>query len=146
MSSKRFGILLSLYFVAVFVGIGGMQMYGVNAGVLTSYGADLFAPPWIYLMARMGRAKMSQWRALIVVFVGCVVWEWAQLFDFSGTPLAITRGTFDPLDILAYAVGLSACFAVDVRWLTPKQLVPGPRPSVGVGFDAASSSRRESPG
>jgi hypothetical protein len=127
MTPRRFAILLNDYFVAVFVGIGGMQMYGVNAGALTNYGADLFAPPCIYFVARTGRKKMSAVRALVVVFGGCVVWELAQRYDFSGTPLAITRGAFDPLDILSYAVGLAACFALDVRWLTPRGLVPGTR-------------------
>jgi hypothetical protein len=128
-TSRQFGRLLNAYFVAVFVGIGGLQMYGVNAGLLTSYGADLLAPPWLYLMFRMGRRKIRPVPALLVVFLGCLAWELAQLRDFSGTPLAISRGTFDPLDIIAYAAGLLAIFAIDLLWLTPNNLVPGPRPS-----------------
>jgi hypothetical protein len=122
-ASRRFGTFLNVYFVAVFVGIGGLQMYRVNAGALTSYGADLLAPPWIYLMFRSGRWRMGPLTALLVVFGGCLGWEWAQRHDFSGTPLAITRGTFDPLDILAYAVGLLVCFAVDIYWLRPKRVM-----------------------
>ncbi|HEY5544996.1 MAG TPA: hypothetical protein VIK50_02985 [Gemmatimonadaceae bacterium] len=125
LASRPFGIFLNVYFFAVFVGIGGLQMYGVNAGVLTSYGADLLAPPWIYLMFRGGRWRMRPVRALLVVLGGCLAWEWAQRYDFSGTPLAITRGSFDWLDILAYATGLLVCFAVDVLWLTPKGLMAG---------------------
>lgn len=124
MTSRQFGILLNVYFVAVFVGIGGLQMYHVRAGALTSYGADLLAPPWMYMMFRMGRWKLGPVSALLVVFLGCLAWELAQRHDFSGTPLAITRGTFDPLDIAAYAAGLVVTFVIDLVWLRPRHLVP----------------------
>ena len=45
---------LNLYAAIVFVGIGGLQMYRVNAGWLTNYGADLLAPPYLYLASRGG--------------------------------------------------------------------------------------------
>jgi hypothetical protein len=137
LASRPFGIFLNVYGLAVFVGIGGLQMYGVDAGVLTSYGADLFAPPWIYLMFRIGRWRMRPVSALLVVFCGCLAWEWAQRYDFSGTPLVITRGTFDWLDIVAYATGLLVCFGIDVLWLTPKGLM-ATRPEV-----AARNERRK---
>ena len=115
MTSRAHRFLLNTYFVLVFVGIGGLQMYHVDAGLLTSYGADLFAPPYLYVMFRQGRLRLSPLVALLTVFGGCALWEWAQRYDFGGTPLAITRGTFDPLDIVAYAVGLIVCYVVDVR-------------------------------
>ncbi|HUF29724.1 MAG TPA: hypothetical protein VMM77_03595 [Gemmatimonadaceae bacterium] len=144
MATRRFSIFLNVYFLAVFVGIGGLQMYGVNAGVLTSYGADLLAPPWIYLMFRGGRWRMGPLRALLLVFCGCLAWEWAQRYDFSGTPLAITRGTFDPLDILAYATGLLVCYAVDVLWLTPKGLMAA-RPGAPAADDIAGAGSAACP-
>jgi hypothetical protein len=144
LASRPFGIFLNVYFLAVFVGIGGLQMYGVNAGVLTSYGADLLAPPWSYLMFRSGRWRLRPVRALLVVFGGCLVWEWAQRYDLSGTPLAITRGTFDWLDILAYATGLLVCFAADVLWLTPKGLMAA-RPAVAAMDDVSGAGNEASP-
>jgi len=115
---RRNQLILNGYFVLVFVGIGGLQMYHVDAGPLTDYGADLLAPPYLYVMFRQGRLRLGSLGALITVFGGCALWEWAQRYDFTGTPLAITRGTFDPLDLAAYAAGLIICFIVDVRWFS----------------------------
>ena len=123
--ARRYNVALNLYFVAVFVGIGGLQMYRVDAGFLTNYGADLLAPPYLYLMLRAGRLRLRPLTALGVVLGGCCLWELLQRFDLSGTPLAITRGRFDPFDLLAYAVGLLAVYVLDVRWLRPRGLVPG---------------------
>jgi hypothetical protein len=129
---RRYNLALNFYFVAVFVGIGGLQMYRVNAGFLTNYGADLLAPPYLYLMLRGGRMRLSSLTALGVVLGGCFVWEWLQRFDLTGTPLAITRGRFDPFDLLAYSLGLLAVYVLDVRWLRPRGLVPARRqPSRG---------------
>ncbi|HEX9730250.1 MAG TPA: hypothetical protein VGA37_17280 [Gemmatimonadales bacterium] len=125
--SRRYAIFLNIYFVAVFVGIGGLQMYRVNAGFLTNYGADLLAPPYLYLMLRGGRLRLGSLSALTVVLGGCFLWEWMQHYDLSGTPLVITRGRFDPFDLLAYTLGLLASYAVDVRWLRPRGILPGPR-------------------
>lgn len=108
---------LNLYFVIVFGCIGGLQMFRVNAGPLTNYGADLLAPPYLYLMFRSGRYRLGPHAALGLVLSGCCLWEWLQRFDLSGTPLAITRGRFDPLDLLAYAVGLVLVCSIDLRWL-----------------------------
>jgi hypothetical protein len=121
---RRYAIFLNIYFVAVFVGIGGLQMYRINAGFLTNYGADLLAPPYLYLMLRGGRLRLCSLTALTVVLGGCFLWEWMQRYDFDGTPLAITRGHFDPFDLLAYTMGLLAMFVVDVRWLRPRQILP----------------------
>lgn len=125
--SRRFAIILNIYFVAVFVGIGGLQMYRVNAGFLTNYGADLLAPPYMYLTSRGGRFRLTSLTALPAVLGGCFLWEWMQRYDLVGTPLAITRGKFDPFDLLAYTVGLLVIYAVDVRWLRPRGLLPGSR-------------------
>jgi hypothetical protein len=114
--SRRHAIFLNIYFVAVFVGIGGLQMYRVDAGFLTNYGADLLAPPYMYLMFRGGRLRLRSLTALIAVLGGCFLWEWMQRYDLSGTPLAITRGRFDPFDLLAYTLGLLVTYVVDVRW------------------------------
>lgn len=124
---RRYRFILNIYFVAVFVGIGGLQMYKVNAGLLTNYGADLFAPPYMYLMFRGGRFRLRSLTALAVVLGGCFLWEWMQRYDLAGTPLAITGGRFDPFDLLAYAVGLLVIYVVDVRWLRPRRILPDSR-------------------
>jgi hypothetical protein len=125
--SRRYSLFLNLYFVAVYVGIGGLQMYRINAGFLTNYGADLLAPPYLYLMLRGGRFHLGSLAALTTVLGGCFLWEWMQRYDFAGTPLAITRGRFDPFDLLAYTVGLVAIYGMDIRWLQPRQILPRSR-------------------
>jgi hypothetical protein len=124
---KLWDIGLTVYFLVVFVGIGGLQMYRVNAGWLTSYGADLLAPPYLYVMFRSGRLRLSALTALAVVLGSCFLWEWLQRYDLGGTPLGITHGTFDPVDLLAYTVGLLATYVVDVRWSHPRRTLPSSR-------------------
>lgn len=125
--SRRYQIILNIYSVAVFVGIGGLQMYRINAGFLTNYGADLLAPPYLYLVLRGGRLRLGSLTALAVVLGGCFLWEWMQRYDLAGTPLGITRGSFDPLDLLAYTLGLLLSYIVDIRWLRPRGILPGSR-------------------
>ncbi|MGE0353403.1 MAG: hypothetical protein AB7Q69_09200 [Gemmatimonadales bacterium] len=115
---------LNIYSLFVFVGIGGLQMYRVHAGLLTDYGADLLAPPIPYLVGRAGRLHLRPLSALLLVLGGCFLWEWLQRYDLGGTPLAITRGHFDPYDLLAYTIGLLVCYAVDLRWLVPRGMLP----------------------
>lgn len=131
-SRRRYRFFLNLLALVAFAGIGGMQMFGVDGGPVTNFGADLLAPPILYFSTREGygsRRNGRVWRmgplgSLLLVFGLCALWEVAQMFDFSGTPLAVTRGTFDPLDLLAYAAGLVAAYYVDVRWLAPSGITP----------------------
>lgn len=134
--SRRYAIFLNIYFVAVFVGIGGLQMSRVSAGFLTNYGADLLAPPYLYLALRGGRLRLRPLTALTAVLGGCFLWEWLQRYDLAGTPLAITRGRFDPLDLLAYTLGLLVVYVVDIRWLRPRGVLPaGRRPRTNPGIE-----------
>lgn len=126
LTRRRYDALLTAYFIAVFVGIGGLQMYRVDAGLLTDYGADLLAPPWWYLMLRGGRPRVHPLALLGFVLGGCFLWEWLQRFDLAGTPLVITHGHFDPFDLLAYTVGSLAVYVLDVRWLRPRGLLSAP--------------------
>lgn len=107
-------------------------MFSVDGGFLTNYGADLLAPPYLYLAFRGGRRRWRPLTAFSVVLGGCVLWEWLQRYDLLGTPLAISRGRFDPYDLAAYTVGLLICYAVDLRWLRPHGLLPSaPDPPAG---------------
>lgn len=126
MTARGFGIFLNVYFVVVFAGIGGMQMFGVHAGPITDYGADLLAPPWMYFAFQTGLWRLRPLSSLTTVLVGCVLWEFAQRHDFSGTPLVITRGTFDPLDLASYAIGVGVAYWLDRAVLRPRRLFPPP--------------------
>jgi hypothetical protein len=105
--------------------VGALQMLGVQAGALTSYGADLFAPIALYASFRSNGTLLKWFMkqplrpavAAAVVISGCVAWELCQRYDFRNTPLAITHGRFDPLDIVAYVMGVGIAFTMDVLWM-----------------------------
>jgi hypothetical protein len=101
--------------------VGALQMYRVDAGVLTAYGADFFGPIALYaslrangtILRRFVSRPPSPYASAAIVIIGCVAWEWCQRYDFSGTPLMITRGTFDPYDIVAYVTGVALAFITE---------------------------------
>lgn len=53
-SRRGYRLFVNGLALVAFVGIGGMQMYGVKGGVITDYGADLLAPPLLYFAVREG--------------------------------------------------------------------------------------------
>ncbi len=99
--------------------VGALQMYRVDAGALTSWGADVFGPIAIYGSLRTGgsiarwfsKTPPSPWLSATIVLTGCFAWELCQLYDLDGTLLAITRGQFDPLDLGAYVLGAAVAFS-----------------------------------
>jgi len=101
--------------------VGALQMYRVDAGLLTAYGADFFGPIALYasmrangtIFRRFVSRPPSPHASAVIVIIGCVAWEWCQRYDFSGTPLLITRGTFDPYDIVAYVAGSALAFIAE---------------------------------
>ena len=121
MSARKFWLFINGLGMATFVVIGGLQAYQVNAGFLTNYGADLLLPPVLYFWFRRGTSsghlRRGPHTSLLVVLAGCFGWEWSQRYDLGGTPLAIAGGTFDPLDLIAYATGVLVCYFIDIHWL-----------------------------
>jgi hypothetical protein len=105
----------------VFVTVGLLQMFRVKAGFITDYGADLIAPVMLYYSTRSGKTilsgifkkRLNEIQTFILIWSLCIIWETLQKFDLSGTPLVITRGTFDPLDIVAYTLTLLVCYNLD---------------------------------
>jgi hypothetical protein len=98
--------------MAIALGIGVLQMFRVPAGLLTDYGADVFGTAWLYAMFRQGRTVFGRGRAMtapltaVFVFTGCAVSEFAQAAE-------ILPGVFDSFDLLAFAVSVAACYALD---------------------------------
>jgi len=102
---------------------GGLTMARVRGGFLTSYLADLTNPPWLYIVFRElagPKARVVRplrWlgatpeRAAASIFLVGTVAE-LKTFWWPAGPFA---GTFDPLDIAAYGVGLAICWAVERR-------------------------------
>ena len=113
----------------VFVATAALNMLQVRAGFLTSYAADLFLPPWLYIVLRglaghRGlRNPLFEWLgsspalAAGSLFIGSVITELSQI----RWPKGAFAGTFDPLDIVAYGTGLLVCYLIDSRHLVTQQ-------------------------
>jgi len=121
--------IISYWTLFIFWLIGAiLDMNHFHGGLLTNYLADLTFPAWFYIFIR-GLTKntkslprlllVGDWfgrtpeRASISIFI---VGAFSELKTFFW-PHGILSGTFDPFDILAYAVGLAACYLFDK--LTP---------------------------
>jgi hypothetical protein len=115
----------SLFAVWIFCAI--LDMSHVNAGMLTSYGADLTLPAWLYIFARSldnPHRQISLSRvfgrtpelAAGTFFVASTLTEISQYF----WPNGIFPGTFDILDIVAYATGIGICYLLDKRTIEQK--------------------------
>jgi hypothetical protein len=122
------GALLYLVVMVSALGIGALQMFRVNAGFLTNYGADVIGTAWFYAMFRQGRTVFTRGRRLPpgtvagLVLTGCVGTEYAQR-------LRLFPGVFDPFDLLAFAVSVFACLALD-RWSADRRHVSGNEPAI----------------
>lgn len=92
----------------------------VRAGFATSHLADLVVPAWLYIVLRGlhgPRRRPRLYRVLgatrestaALLFVGSTLTEFSQ----SYWPAGLFAGTYDPLDIAAYGVGVGVCYALD---------------------------------
>jgi hypothetical protein len=96
--------------------IGWLQTTGISGGWLTSYGGDIFGPAvfwWGFRRTMFAKTRRGAEIAALFVLVACFVWEFCQRYDLSGTPLSITQGTYDPLDLVCYALTIGVCYAVE---------------------------------
>jgi hypothetical protein len=102
----------------------GLFMARYNGGFLTNYLSDLTFPPYFYIHLRGLRTEtrdlpntffFKQWfgrtpeRAAISIFLVGFVTELKTMV----WPEGIITGTYDPYDVVAYAVGLVICYAID---------------------------------
>jgi len=91
----------------------------IRAGFLSNYAADLTCPAWLYIslrglqgsrpkaLARYVAATPEQ--AALVLFGGSTLTELAQIW----WPRGFFAGTFDPYDVLAYAIGVGTCYVAE---------------------------------
>lgn len=98
-----------------------LTMSRARAGFLTNYLADLLFPPWFYIALRRlappkGTAQfLTRWfgrspeRAALSILAVGIASELAQRYWPRG-PIA---GTYDPWDIVAYALDLGICYSWD---------------------------------
>lgn len=111
-----------------FVATAALNMLRVRGGFLTNHAADLVVPAWLYIAIRglhepRGRETLIQRKigrtpesAALSLFTASTLTEISQFY----WPHGVFPGRFDPLDVLAYACGLAACYVGD-------KLSPGAR-------------------
>jgi|WetSurMetagenome_2_1015567.scaffolds.fasta_scaffold16556_4 hypothetical protein len=125
---------------ALFVLAAALNMLHVRGGFLTSHLADLVVPAWLYVATRglagrrdgtmLSRALGgSPWLAATVVFGASVLTELSQ----KVWPHGIFRGTFDPLDLAAFAAGTGACLVADLASGGGRGGIPPQRPTSSPG-------------
>lgn len=114
--------VLSWVLFGAFLLAAVLNMTGTPAGFATNHLADLVTPAWVYIVLRgLAEPRKRSWlgrfigatpeRAAIVLLVGSGVTELTQIHWPSG-PFA---GRFDPLDLVAFAIGLVPLYLVDKR-------------------------------
>ncbi|MBK6779168.1 MAG: hypothetical protein IPI38_01440 [Gemmatimonadetes bacterium] len=107
---------------AIFLLTAGLNMGGIHAGFATNYLADLVVPAYLYLVIRSPlppncqtwlarRVGATPERAAVLLFLGSLATEVSQKY----WPAGLFRGRFDPLDIVAFAVGLMLVYALDKK-------------------------------
>ncbi|MEO8634487.1 MAG: hypothetical protein ABI587_04320 [Gemmatimonadales bacterium] len=118
--SRRSWNLISWLLLVIWVTCGVLNMSHLRVALLTSYGADLTAPAWLYVTLRglNTRRPRTGIGALVgrtpeiagsLIVLGSTATEVSQLW----WPHGLFPGIFDPLDIAAYFSGVGVCYALD---------------------------------
>ena len=106
---------------AAFLVSAALNLLHVRGGFLTSHLADLAVPAWLYVHARglspaapprllLRLVGATPWQAAALLLAACAATELSQ----AVWPHGIFAGTFDPLDLVAFAAGLAACVGADL--------------------------------
>lgn len=105
---------------AGFIGTAALNLLRIRAGFFTSHAADLIVPAWLYVVMRgftgvRHRLSTLRWLGSTPELAAGSLFVASSLTEFSQKlwPEGPFRGTFDPLDLLAYAAGLLVCYAAD---------------------------------
>jgi hypothetical protein len=122
--------LLTILFVVTAV----LSIQRIPAGLLSSYGADLGCPAWLYIGLRglhgkapnvLGRFfAATPERAAVVVFGGSTLTELSQIW----WPHGFFSGVYDPYDIVAYGIGVGVCYVLEKASLSQPRTALGPVP------------------
>jgi hypothetical protein len=106
--------------LVAFLIAAALNMADARAGFATSHLADLVVPSWLYIVFRglhEPRQRPRAYRILgatpegsaVILVVGSTLTEFSQKYWPAG-PFA---GTYDPLDIAAFSIGVGVCYAFD---------------------------------
>ena len=126
-SLENFRRVESLLLFMLWVIVAVLDMKRIRLGPITSYGADVFMPAWLYVVAVQGKTLFRFFglgpgrpaAVAGVVFGSCVAWE-------MGQRIHCIPGVYDPLDIVAYAVGVGGVLLLDL-WLITARPVRTPQ-------------------
>ena len=112
--------LLSVFFVITAV----LSIQRIRAGFLSNYGADFGCPAWLYIGLRglhgarpnaLGRFfAATPERAALVLFGGSTLTELSQIW----WPHGFFSGIYDSYDIVAYSIGVGACYVLEKACLS----------------------------
>ncbi len=118
--SRRWSVALIVLFFA-FSTAAALNFLRVSGGFLTNYCADITGPALFYIIYRE-RYQLKLSNNSIMRYIGATP-DTCALVMFTGStfteisqyywPQGIFNGYFDPLDILAFAVSVGACYALD---------------------------------
>ncbi|MCA9734928.1 MAG: hypothetical protein H6696_16970 [Deferribacteres bacterium] len=108
-------LLLAFWIICALLGVNH-----INAGLITSYGADISIPAWLYISLRSldnpkrqphvyNIFRRSPGITATILFFASTLTEVSQYF----WPKGIFTGRFDYFDILAYAIGVGICYYFD---------------------------------
>jgi hypothetical protein len=122
-----------LGFAAITLGVFVLVYHGPGRAVLRGHVGDVAAAMFVY--AVMGWLSPQTWvrfRAAMTFLLATVVEVGQMLWNVRSTLADLTIGnTFDPWDIVAYAIGVAACVACELRWrsqdLRARVVTPSPR-------------------
>jgi hypothetical protein len=115
---------LSRLLFAAWLGCAALGLRHIHAGLITSYGADLTQPAWLFIIARgLDDPTRGGWLRRLVgssstlaavgIFTGAALLELSQRW----WPHGLFAGTFDPLDFVMFAAGIGGCYWLERRAL-----------------------------
>jgi uncharacterized membrane protein len=112
-TATRSGRLFYLVVMLPALLCAGLELDRIHAGVVTGYGADFFGTAWAYVIIRFRRTDRFPWRwAASQVYVAAAVFAVGTASEYAQR-LHLISGTYDPFDILTFAVALVACVVLE---------------------------------
>ena len=124
-TARRAWIVGYWVLTAFFIVTAIISTQKIRAGFLSNYAADVTCPAWLYVTLRglhgrrpsaVGRYfAATPERAAVVLFGGSALTELSQIW----WPAGFFAGRYDPLDILAYGIGVGACYALEKLSMSP---------------------------
>jgi hypothetical protein len=119
-TTKRVWTVAYWFLTIIFIVTAIISIQRIRAGFLSNHAADVACPAWLYIGLRglhgqrrpsaLGRyLGATPERAALVLFGGSTSTELSQIW----WPKGFFAGTYDPYDIVAYAIGVGACYVFE---------------------------------